>query len=54
MFGTEVVHEMYRSWWSRKRHRDLSGTEMDLYRNGLSVVPNVAGTERALPCYDTT
>jgi len=22
-------------WWSRKRHRNLSGAEMDMYRNGL-------------------
>jgi len=28
-------------WWSRKWHRDHSGTEMDMYRNGLPRGPEM-------------
>jgi len=28
-------------WWSRKRRRDHSGTEMDMYRNGLPHGPEM-------------
>jgi len=33
-------------WWSRKWHRDHSGTEMDMYRNGLPHGPKVPERDR--------